>query len=278
MRVTWLAVLVACKVPAIDLAGKSCPCVAGYQCDTATNTCVPPGSDAPIDTASDAGAMYRDVVLADSPIGYWRLGDIGAIARDELGLHDGMYSGSCTQGVAGAIAGDANTAVTFDGGSCKVTMPVAFAFAGTAAFSVEAWVQTTANTQFQMVLSDETRNATNPIDGYALLVVPIANGGGPSLERVISQAGVKTPVGLLGAGFEHVVATYDGAHVALYVNGAFSGQAADARAANTITQVAIIGAASVGNYFAGTLDEVALYGTALAADRIAAHHQAGAGP
>src|SRR5260221_12893705 len=29
----------ACTIKDVDYAGKSCPCAAGYTCDTATNTC-----------------------------------------------------------------------------------------------------------------------------------------------------------------------------------------------------------------------------------------------
>ena len=46
----------ACEVRSIDLAGRQCPCVTGYVCDPASNTCV----------TSDAGAT--DSCLVD-PIG-----------------------------------------------------------------------------------------------------------------------------------------------------------------------------------------------------------------
>jgi hypothetical protein len=34
----------SCVLPALDLAGRPCPCAADYVCDTASNTCVPAGS------------------------------------------------------------------------------------------------------------------------------------------------------------------------------------------------------------------------------------------
>src|ERR1044071_4115224 len=39
----------------------------------------------------------RDAVLADAPVGYWRLGDPGGVgvARDETGRADGSYLGAC---------------------------------------------------------------------------------------------------------------------------------------------------------------------------------------
>lgn len=286
MRIACLAVLVACHVPGIDLIGKQCPCPTGYACDEATNTCglgdageAPDGHtpDAHVDgqLTIDAPLSYRETVLSDHPLGYWRLGDSGTVAADETGAHDGTYSGSCREGVAGAIAGDSNTAVTFDGSTCKVSLPTAYAFAGTSAFSVELWSATAANTVFQMMFCEETRNTQDPIDGYALLVTPTSATGGFQLERVISLAADKSPIDPVpSASYHYVVATYDGSNLALYVDAVLFGKTADARTANAITQDALIGQSPTGNPFTGTLDEVAVYGTALSQQRITAHYAA----
>jgi hypothetical protein len=60
---------------------------------------------------------YRDHVLAKGPVGYWRLGeDAGPTAFDETpNAYDGGYFGSPTFGTPGAIAGDPDTAVQFNG-------------------------------------------------------------------------------------------------------------------------------------------------------------------
>ncbi|HTR51134.1 MAG TPA: LamG domain-containing protein [Kofleriaceae bacterium] len=288
MRGAWIVAIVACRVPALDLVGKQCPCPSGYTCDVATDKCTlgdaaPAGDGArdaagTVDTLRDARATYREIVLSDQPVGYWRLGDSGTTARDETGAHDGTYSGACAYGVPGAIAGDADTAVTFDGSTCKITLPVAYPFANNAPYSVEAWSSTTSNALYQMIFCDEVRNSTNPIDGYALLVTPTNFSGGFELEREVSMNGIKTPIQPVASGFHHVVATYDGTQLALYVDGAFIGQTTDMRTAATITQAALIGASSQGNAYQGTLDEIALYPTALSAPRIAAHYAAGTQP
>ncbi len=56
---------------------------------------------------------YRDTVLALNPSLYWRLGEsAGTNANDETANNrDGTYTGTITKGVAGAIGGDADTAV-----------------------------------------------------------------------------------------------------------------------------------------------------------------------
>src|SRR3954453_10571917 len=37
---------------------------------------------------ADGGARYREIVLADAPLAYYRLGDQGATAKDEVGGPD----------------------------------------------------------------------------------------------------------------------------------------------------------------------------------------------
>ena len=56
--------------------------------------------------------------------GYWRLGEQSASsAFDELGLSDGTYTGAVSLGIAGAIPGDPNTAVSLDGTTGQIKVP-----------------------------------------------------------------------------------------------------------------------------------------------------------
>lgn len=66
--------------------------------------------------AGGGGTTYEDEVNALGPVRYWRLGDSsGTTAVDETGNGNGTYVNSPTLGVAGLLAGDADTAVDFDG-------------------------------------------------------------------------------------------------------------------------------------------------------------------
>lgn len=59
----WVPVAaVSCGVGSIDLAGKECPCIDGWACDTATNTCVP-------DTPTSAVPAGTDVAPPPAPPG-----------------------------------------------------------------------------------------------------------------------------------------------------------------------------------------------------------------
>jgi hypothetical protein len=218
---------------------------------------------------------YRQAVQADSPVAYWRLGDATTTASDELGLHGGMYQGSCARGLTGLLDADANTAVEFDGSTCQIRPTGAFpTFPGNAPFSIEMWIALSSATNSQYLFMHEDRGAINPINGYALLNSP----SGVYFERVKNMAIQSTLHAPLTARQRfHFVGVYDGAALQLYVDGAVVGAAqADATAMPSFTAPVVIGASPMSTVFAGGLiDEIALYDHALAPPRIALHHQIG---
>ena len=57
--------------------------------------------------ADGAPVTYHDAVLADHPLAYWRLDDIGTTAGDVMGTYPGTYSGACMHGILGALADEA---------------------------------------------------------------------------------------------------------------------------------------------------------------------------
>ncbi len=222
----------------------------------------------------DAVTTYRDVVLADHPAGYWRLGDTGATAKDETGHVDGTYTGGCTHGAAGALAGDPDRATMFDGATCTIALADAFDYPGNGAFSVEVWVSESMLGTFQHYFTRESRNAGQPEDGYALLQGP----PGVKLERVkntVQSAPTSTQV--VAGVFSHVVATYDGNAIDIYIDGVLAQPpAVDAAPMPEFAQSALIGALPTNSdYFFGVLDEVAVYGHALDPARVALHHEIG---
>lgn len=79
--------------------------------------------------------------------------------------------------------------------------------------------------------------------------------------------------------YSHVVGRYDGASVAIYVDGVMRQAAPDAHDIAPFQTVLQWGAGGAGSedFFLGRLDEAAIYDAALAPERSAAHHAAGAG-
>ncbi len=104
---------------------------------------------------------------------------------------------------------------------------------------------------------------------------------GPRLEFTIMQSGTRkrlqAPAGAIVAGQTyHVVATYDGVTQRLYVNGAQVASAALSGGASTNTNPLFIGAwNATSEFFNGTLDEAAVYGSALGSAQVLTHYSAG---
>jgi hypothetical protein len=92
-----------------------------------------------------SGSAYRSAVLAMNPVAYWRLGETsGTTAVDETGNgHNGTYVGNPNLGQPGAIQGDPNTAVQFNGTN-YVEIPSSPNFSQPASnngLSVEVWMR-----------------------------------------------------------------------------------------------------------------------------------------
>jgi trimeric autotransporter adhesin len=232
-------------------------------------------ADATLDDARDADA-YRTAVLADAPLAYWRLGELTpTIARDELGQYDGSYEPGCTVGAPGALFGDANPAVHFDGTSCFITLPAAFEFLANSPYTVEAWVSPAVDGAYHHVFTKQTRIASGPPDdGYALLV----SAAGVYAERVVGGTIIVTnPDTVTLNTFVHAVATYDGATLQFYVNGLVAAPGEpDARPLPALNVPAYIGSARPSsNLYEGSIDEIAIYASALPPSRIADHYNIG---
>ncbi len=216
---------------------------------------------------------YVSTVLASSPIAYWRFdepsGGTGGIARDVSGHgNDAVYSG-CTMGAVGALLDDSNTAATFDGAVSNVQGP-SFPFAQRASFSIEVWASTSGQIGNQHVASNET--ATGNRQGYAIFLNGVSTVG---FERFVDNTLVIASGPMLTNGrFAHLVGTYDGAELVLYVDGAPAAVAADARPAVGTTAAFTVGTVESTKYFNGTIDELAIYDHVLSADSVAAHYRA----
>ena len=94
-------------------------------------------------------ASYASTVLADGPVGYWRLGEaVGAATAVDASPNgnNGAYQSGVTQGQPGVIVGDPNTAAAFNGtGNARVDLPTATQLGlDNASFTAVAWVNAAA--------------------------------------------------------------------------------------------------------------------------------------
>ena len=226
---------------------------------------------------------YAGAVTATSGLhSYWRLGEsLASSAMDDITVtnNNGSYGTSTTMGVAGAIPGDANTAVRFDGQSPDyATAPRQLG--GT--FSVEFWFTST---------QDFSNDGGQPHctfwwQGAGLIDADVSGAGndfGISLcsGKVIAGVGnpdanIVTAATYNNGAWHHVVftRTQSSGAMALYVDGGLAGTATGNTNVLDAQPNLNFGRSAAGvNYFAGTLDEVGLYSTALTGTTISNHYQ-----
>ena len=224
---------------------------------------------------SAARIPYRDAVMADGPIGYWRLGDTGTSAADESAMTPGTFIGSCARNQPAAFAGDSNQAARFDGATCCVTLGNNYDFLNRAPYTIEVWYQPTDVSLSVSLIAKQTRLGPKPDDGYMLF----NDQGAVYVERSIGSQNTRTLATSVVEGVTyHFVATYDGNELALYKDGALAApRIGDTAMMPAVPTPAVIGAASLMDqmFVAGVLDEVAIYPSALSEAQIARHFDIG---
>jgi hypothetical protein len=241
--------------------------------------------DASAEVAPPLPGAYRTLVLSDQPIAYWRMGEpegaTAALDETDSGLNE-TYVGACTLGVDGAIVGDPNTAVQFGDAGCsfRVDSSTAFPFQGTAPFSIEVWIRPDpggGNAPRSVVSRERNAPGDAGIEGYALYV----QGGVAHFERIVNGATQGVAGSIQPGEFTHVIGTYDGAQLHVYIDGVPIGPpASDVRELDAIAMgpVTTIGLNPQMNaHFVGVLDELAIYRIALDGGTALAHYHAGAG-
>jgi hypothetical protein len=269
-----LGATVAAVLAGVTLAAFSATTSNPTSSFTAAPDWVAPTVDATILGETAGGATYDSTVLADSPIGYWRLGESsGTTANDSSGNgRSGTYLGGYTLGAAGAIS-SSNTAVTFNNSDARAEI-TSSAFQLTSSLSVEAWARPAVNNGNNAIFDKTIGGNTNT--SYLMYI-----GGGKPKCRLVkggAQFDVASGTAVTANAWVHIVCTYDGANVRLYVNNALVATTALTGSIDTGSGVNIIGRLGGASYpFNGQLDEVAVYSTALSATRIAAHYDAASG-
>jgi hypothetical protein len=221
-------------------------------------------------TASAFECDYAGLVLGTAGLSsYWRLGETsGTTATDGPGSVDGTYTGAFTLDVSGGIAGDANAAVRLAGG--YVDMGDNLDFTGTASFSLEAWVRpTTIDGTSRRIIS----KALSGLQGYELFA---NSGSGLQFQRIAGAANTVSATAPPLNSWSHVVATYDGTTMRLYVNGALANSVASALSLLDNAAAFRVGNSALGTEgWAGDLDDVAVYSGVLSGAQVQNHFQCG---
>lgn len=224
-------------------------------------------------SAPSDSTAYRSAVLANGPAGYWQLGEAaGTTAADVTGAYAGTFQGAPALGRTSLIPTQSDTALGLDGTGSRVQI-----LNGTglnpSSFSLEAWIRPDTLPAAGAFASIATKDGAYSLQfNGPLLEFTLINGG--TKQRLQAAAGAIT-----AGRTAHLVATWDGTTQKLYINGALSVQATRTSGpATTSTSPLYLGSWD-GNseYFAGTIDDIALYASALTAGQVAAHRDAGTG-
>lgn len=227
---------------------------------------------------------YRNEILKDKPVGYWRLGEAsGTTAADELRNHDGVYAGGgFTYGNNGLLFGDFDTSVLFDGSSyINLGSPTALQLS---TLTCEAWLNVTNLTAARIIYSNYVSPDINPYNGFSVelttsgLVRVWCNDGthvGDGSEELFSTSTI-TP----GQDY-HIVVTRDEAtgSAAIYINGVLDTTGTLNNTPLYTNAVALIGAivyGAVSKLFLGSMDEIAIYDSVLTPSQIRRHYLVGA--
>jgi hypothetical protein len=211
---------------------------------------------------------YSQVILSDGPASYWRLNEAsGTTAADSAGTNDGTYYNGAAPNAPGPVK-DAGTAATFDGVDDMIGVPNAAGLDPTSAISVEVWVRPSAIGTGYQNISDKggqyLLRVDNTAEGSRLsFFVTIAGNPEPRISGPVLTAGT----------LYHVVGTYDGSNVRLYVDGTLAGTVARTGPIDVGTLPLEISHASEG--INATIDEVAFYDYALTGQQVAEHYGAG---
>lgn len=229
--------------------------------------------------SNPAAPTYSDVVLEDSPVSYWRLGESsGVTAVDEQGVNDGGYTNTPTLGVTGAIADDADTAVSFDGSTEYVHLGAALS--GDTTYSLECWFKTgyTGGTSQYFFSFGNSGNINHLIALYINASTDTL--GWWTKDGTTNLFKDDTGSTVNDDNWHHVVGTRDGDTMKLYLDGSLLWTInGSSQGASTINRGAIgaLARTTHSNYFEGEVDEAAVYDTVLSATRVSAHYDAGIG-
>ncbi|MBX9244947.1 PKD domain-containing protein [Actinotalea ferrariae] len=221
---------------------------------------------------------YGQAVQALGPELYWRTDErSGTTAADaSFYANPGTYRNGPVLGAPGALAGVPGTAATFDGANDilssarQVTNP--------RIYSLELFFRTTTTAGGTLLglagsntalSTNRDRNIVMEADGRLAFGVRTTN---PTI--------VRSAAAYNDGQWHHVVATQSGEGMRLYVDGALVGSDPTTTAQSYAGYWKVGGERTWGpqTYFAGSIDEVAVYGSALTPEQVLLHAQLAQGP
>lgn len=237
--------------------------------------------DVVVGATTPPASEYAATVAAHGASSHWRLGESsGTRARDAVGWNDMTVQAGVTRGTPGALAGATDTAFTFDGTSAEYAATRTYQRVGDV-LSLEVWFRTTTTRGGKLLgFGDAATGSSILLDRHLYLSNQgrVLFGVRPAAALVVAS-----PRSYNDGQWHHAVATLSPAGMRLYVDGALVASRTDVVGAAPTDGYWRIGGDTLtgwsneprSHWYAGALDEVAVYPRALTAAEVAEHHALG---
>ena len=217
-------------------------------------------------------SAYRTQVLADQPVGYWRLDEpSGSVAFDQtMNANHGKISRGITLKYPGTSGDDKDTAMQFDGINGELVVPASPSLQMPArSITIEAWVKPLEIQPDNAVIL--AKGTTGVQTEYGLELV----NGIPAYQSVVELYVSQMPP-LPARVWSHIaVSVLNNSMGTFYLNGkvADTFQARTGHLVTSSTQPVTIGnEAKASTHFFGAIDEVVIYPYTLTAEQLAKHY------
>ncbi|MCU1557980.1 MAG: hypothetical protein JWN09_1975 [Microbacteriaceae bacterium] len=218
---------------------------------------------------------YGAAVFGSDPLLYYRLGESSGTTAADSGNQEnpGVYAGNYTLGQTGAVKGTTDTAVAFTSGSAAS----ASSFSNPTTYSTQIWFKTATTRGGKLTgFGDRQSGLSSSYDRH----VYMQDDGKLVFGTWTGQTNTITSSAAYNDNAWHqVVATQSSAGMKLYVDGALVGTNPQTGAQDYVGYWRAGGDVTWGSsdaYFNGSLDEFAVYQTALSASTIAQQFALGA--
>ena len=236
----------------------------------------------PVTVASAAGSPYVESVLDDGASLYWRMGGSAAQGANDLaGSNDGVVRSGVTSSSTGALTSEPGPSYTFNGTTSGFINSTDVTPVGQS-FSTELWFKTTTVLGGRLIgYGNASTGSSASYDRHVYMQNDgrLTFGTHPGIPRTITTSGTYRD-----GGWHHVVATQGWDGMKLYVDGKLAGTLPDNTSQNYLGFWRVGGDNLTGwpnrptsSYFAGQIDEAAVYDRVLSAQEVTERYTQGTG-
>lgn len=239
------------------------------------NSYIGPKSD-PITISSTSPSAYAKGVIADGASSYWPLNEAsGSVVYDNAGFKDADAGTGVTRGASSAIPN--STGSTFDG-TTNGMFSTRSATPAPNVFTAEAWFKTTSTSGGKIIgYGDQRTGASGSYDRQVYLdnTGRVTFGVYPN-----GVATIQSNAGYNDGAWHLVTASLGTDGMKLYIDGARVAQRSDVTVGQAYSGYWRVGGDNLSgwpnrglsDYLAGTIDDVAIYPTVLAASTVNSHY------